>query len=498
MDLRNLKKELNIKKEIDISEDEERFASDLDKFIQGGSLRRAGKAGLKQQGVEFVDRPQPRGRAEREGARSNPGRNRPFMRLPVNMPQSMKDKVPQKYRHMARGEFVDAPAFDKDSIEDFNRDVRQTYGVNESKPSQKIETQVSRRPRAARKNATRPWGELVTAAYLANPNINSIDDVLDTNIPKENINDYLGFVHNLTNATPAEVRKINNYIQNIKNLGSQYNFDVDPKQIFISNVNKSLLPDELKDLLGQNDTSDVFFRDHDGRYKGIDVKNQPEAYHGAGSAGGVRAFLNQVVPQNEYGEASQEILLQYLRELGIPTSPIEFRRMTGLQYGQIDGQKFGLPQELADEYANKFINGAPGEKQDNPYWNFLEDVFKKHPEEAMEVIVNSQFPDDTRYPQFFFDGAEFIPKSRSEVIGDNFEMKRIYNPRPDEGDDSAKDFYALLRNGNPIKKYEARRNGKEPWRAHKFQPQRWEDRFASRQFNRRPSNDDVNLFAAKD
>ena len=315
------------------------------------------------------------------------------------------------------------------------------------------------------------WSELAVGAYLADQNIETIDDLRNHNVPLSNIDHnekYLEHLENALNSRGGE-SKILKYLKNLREMGAGHNFNVKPEDIYISRTNHSMLPDDIRDLVSTGDRSDVFFRDGDGQIKGIDVKQDSQAYLGHPV---VETFLDSLFDDRQLGQDAGNVKAEQLRQAEVPTSLSEFREQTGRQNVR------GLPKEMREGWNDVYRN------PDNAYHNFIDDVFREHPDEVIEKFLQNQFIDDERYPQYIFDGTKFDGINRSSVDGDNFEFQRIHNPGGlGEESNDAKSWYAVLRNGEPFRKFEIRMND-TPWTSHKMQPQNWKETDQLRPFER--------------
>ena len=326
---------------------------------------------------------------------------------------------------------------------------------------------------AARRSSGYQWSELATAAFVGDPRVQSVDDILSTQIPHNQIANYDAFVDNIKDENPEKVRSfLENLREQYESAGMQH---ADPRDIFIRANNNSLGPPDILQALNNipsNDDpkADVLFTDSNGRHQGISVKQSSDATLTNYS---IEKLLTQMSERlglesdgefldlgSELKDAKTEMFALGDAQGSLPTT----KAMAKAFYpeGMDDSGQWSMSRVpgLRDRFNQLFHDKG------NAYHSGFRKMFSQYPEQFRDEILRKLFREDLPFNLSQFDGSDLVSFNKKSLFGDGqIDLKLANNPGNERG--AAKQFLSWFGQGRPLYRGEMRHKG-DPWSSQQF------------------------------
>ena len=349
-----------------------------------------------------------------------------------------------------------------EAIMDASRDV-----MSKVRPT-KLPAQVGGGGRA---NANFNFAELLVGGALAFPEAENFEQLQNEDLSLMNIS---GLSQYLGDAKSRDPKLIQKTMDNFRRLSAERGLGAqNPQDVYIRNTNQSLLPPELKDKIeglsdrARMDKADVLFKNHDDKFKGISVKDDPKNWESSYSINKMlNSFSDRLGLKDDegndvkLGEHLEEVRKAMYRQAGLPTSELDWRQQNP---GDPDGWK-----RLRDQ--NKFNEMFFDDN--NAYHKRARELIDEYGPDVKKYMLDGWFP-RTPYDMMLFNQDNLSDLSRDQFNDDDLELSHIKNPAKNPKG-AAKSFMAAKMRGaeDPMKLIELRL--KTPFTPHHFVTHPWQ------------------------
>lgn len=287
---------------------------------------------------------------------------------------------------------------------------------NLEKSLNKVSEEVEQAKRA---RCEENWAELIVAAVLENPESNSIEDILNSGVAKNEP----AYVKDLLKRKPDRVtRYIEDFKTEIKKAG------INPEnveKVYLLGKHQDKHP-EIKKLQESLNTKekkgDVIVKMKSGEFIGFSVKDSSGATL-------TNYSVEKLLPN--LSESLKQSRLKMVRDAGLPET---------------------FDKALRPKYNDLFRGGR------NSYHNQLRDAIMANKDEMLNQWTNGLFA-KTPFPLYSFDGKKLRANDSSSVNSSKFDLRAIENPNPNARG-ASKIFFLVTENGKPSYIWDIRWKGK--------------------------------------
>lgn len=356
--------------------------------------------------------------------------------------------------------------------------------------------------KAGRRDSGNQFTELVVGAYLANPDIQSVQDVIDSPLPHENIARRDAFLGDLDNPVNSD-KFVGDYIEGLRTaIGKKFG-KIDPKSVYVRANNNDLAPEEIreqiKNLASGEHKADVMFTGEDGQHYGVGVKQTPNAtltnysieslfdsaFNTANSHRNdpnsrdydptLDSNSDQFNPDDDrlksWGQRLREARETMYAEAGIPSNAAELRAKypeARKKKGGFDWHHESVPSDLRDKYGELMV------PDENAYHSTFREMMAENGEDFMKFVYKKLFPEALPYKLFNFNGTELEEFSKEGLIGNGkIDVIPTGNPAK-KPTGAAKQFLTLMHDGKPKFQMETRHKG-DPFSSQQLFTSKWDD-----------------------